>query len=188
MSNHQHPLFAYLGLFIFGLLVFSTQSFALQSDRNQPTKLSSNKADFDDVSQEYVLQGNAKITKGSLIIEGEKATIVVDPEGFQLITVIAPTNKPAKFSQLMDSPAGERIEGEGDVIFYDAKAETLLIKGKATARKRQGIHWRDKLDAEEINYDLATEKYDAVSSANSKPVKSILSPRIKESNKLAIPK
>lgn len=188
MSKHQRSLFAYLSLCFFGLLSFSTQVFALQSDRNQPTKLSSNKADFDDVSQEYILQGNAKITKGSLLIEGEKATIVVDPEGFQQITVIAPANKPAKFSQLMDSPAGERIEGEGDVIFYDAKAETLLIKGNATARKRQGIHWRDKLDAEEINYDLATEKYDALSSNNSKPVKSVLSPRIKESNKLAIPK
>ena len=178
----------YLYLFIAVTLSISNQVFALKSDRNQPTRLSSNKADFDDVSQEYVLQGKAKITKGSLVVEGEKATIVVDPEGFQLITVIAPANMPAKFSQLMDGPEGDRIEGEGDVIFYDAKAETLLIKGKASARKRQGIYWRDKLNAEEINYDLATEKYDAVSTASSKPVKSILSPRIKESNKLALPK
>ena len=45
-------------------LFISLPSLALKSDKEQATKLSSDAADFNDVSQEYILTGNVKMSKG----------------------------------------------------------------------------------------------------------------------------
>ena len=57
-------------------------SFALKTDKNQETKLSSDSGNFNDVDQEYILTGNVLITKGSIIVKGGKAVVIVDPEGY----------------------------------------------------------------------------------------------------------
>lgn len=161
------------------------QALALQKDRNEPINLSANKAEFNDVSQEYVLSGNAVILKGSMRISGERAVIVIDPEGFQQITVIAPANSLAKFSQKMEGPDLAITECEGEFIMYDTKTEILVIRGRASARKMVGTTWRDRVVAQEINYDLATEKYQAMSQNAQQPVKTVIAPqRSKENVKL----
>jgi lipopolysaccharide export system protein LptA len=165
--------------------IFSLHSYALQSDRDQPIKISSNKADLKDVIQEYFLTGNVVIIKGSLRIEGDKAVILVDPEGYQKISVIAPPKQLAKFSQKMDGPDNETSEGHGELIIYDEKAESLLIQGNANARKKSGAQLIDQIYAEQITYALDTEKYNAVSKDKSKPVKTLIAPqRAKENLKL----
>jgi lipopolysaccharide export system protein LptA len=156
-----------------------SSSYALKEDRNQPIKLTADQAQLDDTSQEYVLIGNVKIVKGSLVVVGDKAVVIVDPEGYQQITVISKPGELADFSQRMDGPYNETTEGHGEFIFYDGKAETLLIKGQASAKKRVGINWRDKLEANEIFYDLATEKFRATSNDPKVPVKSIIAPKRK---------
>jgi len=158
---------------------------ALQKDRNEPINLSANKAEFNDVSQEYVLSGNAIILKGSMRISGDRAVIIVDPEGYQQISVIAPASSVAKFSQKIEGPGNEVTECEGDFIMYDTKTEILVIRGNAHAKKIVGTSWRDKISAQEIYYDLATEKYQAVSQDSKQPVKTIIAPqRAKDSIKL----
>ena len=158
-------------------LTMATSSYALKEDRKQPIKLDADQAKMDDTSQEYVLIGNVKIVKGSLVVSGDKAVVIVDPEGYQQITVVAKPGELADFSQRMDGPYNETVEGRGEFIFYDGKAETLLIKGQASAIKRVGINWRDKLDANEIFYELATEKFRATSSNAQTPVRSIIAPK-----------
>ena len=158
-------------------LTMATSSYALKEDRNQPIKLNADEAKMDDTSQEYVLIGNVKIVKGSMVVSGDKAVVIVDPEGYQQITVVAKPGELADFSQRMDGPYNENVEGRGEFIFYDGKAETLLIKGQASAIKRVGINWRDKLDANEIFYELATEKFRATSSNPQTPVRSIIAPK-----------
>lgn len=163
-------------------------TFALQSDRNEATQLSADKAEFDDVAQQYLLFGNAKITKGTLSIKGAKAVIVVDPEGYQKINVSSGPKHLAYFSQKMDGPGNYFSEGQGETILYDAKSETLLIKGQASVKRRSGLALKDKIIAQEINYDLASEKYRASATSRSAPVKSILAPKNKTSDTLIDPK
>ena len=163
-------------LFILSLSLMNN-CLALKEDKNQPIKLNADEAKLDDVSQEYVLIGNVKLVKGSLVIIGDKAVVVVDPEGYQKITVASKPGELADFSQRMDGPFNESVEGHGEFIFYDGKTETLLIKGKAKAIKRIGVNWRDKLDANEIFYDLATEKFKAISNDPKFPARSVIAPK-----------
>ena len=86
LPNNSNKL-KYLVALISLSAVFSINSYALEQDRKQPIELSADQAKFDDVSQEYILIGHAKITKGSLVIHGDKAIVIIDPEGFQKITV-----------------------------------------------------------------------------------------------------
>lgn len=177
---------AYLAAMLSTLLFSApSQVYALQKDRNEPINLSANKAEFNDVSQEYVLSGNAVILKGSMRISGERAVIVIDPEGYQQITVIAAANSLAKFSQKMEGPDNAITECSGDFIMYDTKTEILVIRGRASAKKMVGTNWRDQVVAQEINYDLATEKYQAISQSSQQPVKTVIAPqRTKENVKL----
>lgn len=185
----RHPPLRFMTIAVKVLFIslsfFSLHSYALQSDRDQPIKISSNKADLKDVIQEYFLTGNVIIIKGSLRIEGDKAVILVDPEGYQKISVIAPPKQLAKFSQKMDGPDNETSEGYGELIIYDEKAESLLIQGNANARKKAGAQLIDQIYADQITYALDTEKYNAVSTDKSKPVKTLIAPqRAKENLKL----
>jgi len=144
-------------------LFISLPSLALKSDKEQATKLSSDAADFNDVSQEYILTGNVKITKGSMLVQGDKAVIVVDPEGYQKISVIGNSKELAQFTQQLDGPKIEFIYGEGELIIYEAKTDMLLISGQAYTLRKNLSTWKDKLVAEKIEYDLYTEKYIALS-------------------------
>ena len=163
--------------FVVASLCLMPNSFALKEDRNKPIKLNADEAKLDDVSQEYVLIGNVKIVKGSLEVSGDRAVVIVDPEGYQQITVASKPGELADFKQRMDGPYNETVVGRGEFIFFDGKADTLIIKGQATAKKWVGVNWRDKLDANEIFYDLATEKFRATSNNPKNPVKSILAPK-----------
>jgi lipopolysaccharide export system protein LptA len=157
---------------------------ALKTDEFQPTKLSSDKADFNEVTQEYILTGNVTIKKGSILVTGAKAVVITDPEGYQKITVIGDTDNVAQFSQQLDKPTPEFIDGEGDLIFYEAKFDQLLLSGHAYTVRRSGDRKKDQLIADEIHYDLYTEEYRAVSKTDQKLTRSVLSPRQETSLKL----
>jgi lipopolysaccharide export system protein LptA len=182
--SHKHLFLKAIQLCVLSICLISLKAYSLQTDRDQPIKISSKKADLNDVVQEYFLTGDVVIIKGSLRIQGDKAVIVVDPEGYQKITVIASPNLLAKFSQKMDGPDNETTEGQGDLIFYDEKAESLLIKGRANAKKKSGSQLIDEINAESIDYALDTEKYKALSGQDKK-VKTMIAPqKQKESVKL----
>jgi len=166
-----------LPLFCLLVALYHPTVFALKTDKNQPTKLSSDRADFNDVTQEYILTGHVVIIKGSIVIKGAKAVVIVDPEGYQQVTVRGDANQLASFTQQLEKPNPEFIEGEGDLIFYEAKKDQLLLSGQAYTNRRKGIQSIDKLVADKINYDLYTEEYSAVSTELHKPTRSVLAPR-----------
>jgi lipopolysaccharide export system protein LptA len=166
-----------LPLFCLLVTFYHPTVFALKTDKNQPTKLSSDRADFNDVTQEYILTGHVVIIKGSIVIKGAKAVVIVDPEGYQQITVRGDANQLASFTQQLEKPNPEFIDGEGDLIFYEAKKDQLLLSGQAYTNRRKGIQSIDKLVADKINYDLYTEEYSAVSTELHKPTRSVLAPR-----------
>ncbi len=159
------------------LMVYANHIFALKTDESQPTQLSSDKADFNDVTQEYILTGQVIIKKGSILVQGSKAVVIVDPEGYQKITVIGDSNSLAKFTQQLDKPTPEFIDGQADLIFYEAKFDQLLLSGHAYTVYRVGERWKDQLTADEIHYDLYTEEYKAISKNDQNFTRSILAPR-----------
>jgi lipopolysaccharide export system protein LptA len=158
------------------ILVQFNLAFALKTDQNQPTKLSADKADFNDVNQEYILTGHVVIIKGSIVIKGSRSVVVVDPDGYQKITVVGDDQKLASFTQQLDKPTPEFMDGEGDLILYEAKNDQLLLTGHAYTARRQGSLWKDKLVADKIEYDLYTEEYKAISENSKKLTRTIIAP------------
>jgi lipopolysaccharide export system protein LptA len=173
--------------FFWGCLLIThlNLALALKTDAFQPTQLSSDNADFNDVTQEYILTGHVTIKKGSIIVQGAKAVLITDPEGYQKITVIGDADYVARFTQQLDKPTPEFIDGEGDLIFYEAKFDQLLLSGHAYTVKRSGDRKKDQLIADEIHYDLYTEEYTAVSKTPEKLTRSVLSPRQETNLKLS---
>ncbi len=170
--------------FLLVLTCISNSSQALQSDQSKATQFNADKVDFNDVNQEYVLTGHVVVQRGSILVKGAKAVVVVDPDGFQKISVIGDTSQLAEFTQQLDSTTIEFIHGEGELILYEERTDVLIITGQAFTSRSSGKHWRDKLNADQIQYNLFTEKYQAVSKGEQNFAKSLLSPKYKESPKL----
>lgn len=164
--------------------VNSHSSHALQSDQSKPTQFSADKVDFNDVDQKYVLTGKVVVKRGSILVKGSKAIVVVDPEGFQKISVIGDSMQFAEFTQQLDSPTLEFIHGEGELILYEERGDSLIISGQAFTSRSSGDQWRDKLNADQIQYNLFTEKYQAISKGDKNFARSLLSPKYKDSPKL----
>ena len=171
-------------LFLLLGFILLQNSFALQSDQSKPTNFTADKVDFNDVNQEYFLTGNVVVSRGSILVKGVKAIVVVDPDGFQKISVIGDAKQLAEFTQQIESNTIEFIHGEGDLILYEEKNDSLLITGQAFTVRSSGEQWRDKLFADQIQYNLFTEKYHATSKGDTNFARSFLSPKYKESPKL----
>jgi lipopolysaccharide export system protein LptA len=161
------------------VLSFSVTNFAQaeKADKDKPISLSSDKASFDDINQIYILERNVLLTKGTLIIRGENATIKIDPEGYQFATIIAKPGSLASLKQKRDTEFDEYTEGFAERIDYDAKHETATLIGKARMNKLSGTKVSDQIHGDQIQYDGSDEKYQA-NSKNS--VRSALSSRRKE--------
>ena len=125
----------------------------------------------------YILENNVLLIKGTLIIKGEKATVKVDPEGYQFATIFSKPNMLASLKQKRDTGIDEYIQGFGEKIEYDAKTETAILIGNAQMNQLAGTKLSDDIHADKIHYDGITEKYHAISS---EAVKSMLSPRRKD--------
>ena len=162
----------------------SKPSQALQSDQSKPTQFKADKVDFNDVNQEYILTGQVVVQRGSILVTGAKAVVVVDPDGFQKISVIGNSSQLAQFTQQLDSPTIEFIDGEGELILYDERTDGLLITGQAYTSRRSGEYVRDKLRADQIEYNLFTQKYQALSKGEKSFARSFLSPKFKETPQL----
>jgi lipopolysaccharide export system protein LptA len=179
---HQRLLNSLL-IFI-GIFIFTFSSWALRSDQNKPTNFTADKVDFNDVNQEYFLTGHVVIKRGSIVVKGDKAVVVVDPDGFQKISILGNDRQLAEFTQQLDGPTLEFIYGEGELILYEEKNDELLISGQAYTVRTAGEVWRDKLIADQIQYNLFTEKYQAVTKDTKNLSRSFLSPKFVESPKL----
>lgn len=155
----------------------STPVFAERADKDKPISLSSDKASFDDIQQIYYLEKNVLLTKGTLIIRGESATIKIDPEGYQFATIIAKPGSLASLKQKRDTAFDEYTEGFAEKIDYDAKLETATLIGNARMNKLSGTKVSDQIHGDQIQYDSSDEKYHAISK---KSVRSTLSSRRKE--------
>ena len=82
----SHAHFNLLPQFIILTLVLTTSITsnvsAEKADQDKPIILEADKISVNDVQQIYDLSGQILLTKGSILITGEKGKIKVDPEGY----------------------------------------------------------------------------------------------------------
>jgi lipopolysaccharide export system protein LptA len=155
------------------------------ADRYKPTHVEADRMQYDDLKQVNVFTGTVVLTKGTITIRGDRLVLQQDPEGYQYGTAIG---RQASFRQKRDG-VDEWIEGYGEEIRYDGKADTVRLTGRAKVRRLEGSRVADEIDGAVILYDSRTEQFSvegsptagAPAAAGSGRVRVTIQPRLGES-------
>jgi len=150
------------------LLLWAPTGFAELADREKPVNLEADQVTVDDARQISTFTGNVRLSQGSLLILGDKIVVTQDKEGFMEVIAQGQT---ASFRQKREGLDGY-VEGYGERIEYDARAETLHLH--LQARLKRDL---DEVTGEHITYSTKTELFQ-VNGSDATP-KNILPKRVR---------
>lgn len=125
---------------------------AERADRQKPLQAESDVLRYDDTRQISIFTGNVVITKGTIVIRGERVEVRQDQQGHQFGTVTAAPNALAFFRQKREG-LDEFIEGEAERIDYNGQADTVQFIGRAVMRRYRGATLADETSGSKVIYD-----------------------------------
>lgn len=140
------------------LLMSSGWVHAEKADRNKPMNVEADALRYDDLKQLSVFTGSVVLTKGTIIIRGDRLEVHQDPQGYQFGLVTAEPGKRAFFRQKREA-LDEYIEGEGQIIHYDGRADTVKFSKTAQLRRYNGVMLNDEFNAGVIVYNNSTDVF-----------------------------
>ncbi len=153
MKNHVTPLL----LFVCCALAWGAAQ-AEKADRNKPMNVEADALRYDDLRQTSIFTGRVVLTKGTIVIRGARVDVRQDPEGYQFGLVTAEAGKLAYFRQKREG-LDEYIEGEGELIEYDSKADLVKFIRRAELRRYRGATLNDEMTGNLITYDNSTDVF-----------------------------
>ena len=145
---------------IAGVMLVPVAARAEKADRDKPVNIEADRVSVDDVKKVQVFEGNVQLVKGSLIIRAERIVITQDDDGYQRGVATGTAAAPPRFRQKREGK-DEYIEGEGERIEHDARAEKTQFFNRA--RVKSGL---DEVRGQFISYDAKTENYFVTSGPN----------------------
>lgn len=165
-----------------------TLAHAEKADRAKPMNIEADAMRYNDLQQTSVFTGRVVATKGTIIVRGARIDVRQDADGYQYGVVTADPGKLAYYKQKRDAPGGDEwIEGEGDVIEYDSRADNVKFIGHAVMRRLIGATVNDETTGPVIVYDQAKDTFTvngaavppgtSVAAGSSGRVKALLTPR-----------
>lgn len=156
---------------------------AEKADRDKPMNAEADALRYDDLKQTSVFTGNVVITKGTTLIRGAVVEVSQDPEGYQMAVATAAPGALAYYRKKREG-VDEYIEGEGERIEYDGKADLVKFIKRAVVRRYKGATLNDETTGAVIVYDNNTDIFTVdsgpqnVTAANpSGRVRAMMSPR-----------
>ena len=153
---------------------------AEKADRDKPMNVEADALRYDDLKQASVFTGRVVVTKGTITIRGARVDVRQDPEGYQYGVVTAEPGKLAFYRQKREG-VDEFIEGEGESIEYDGKADRVKFIRKAELRRYRGAALNDEMTGSLITYDNGTDVFTVdggpASPATGGRVRAVLAPR-----------
>lgn len=151
MKKNILPIFLVLvGAFLSGGV------WAEKADRNKPMNIESDALRYDDLKQVSIFTGRVILTKGTIVIRGSRVEIRQDPEGYQFGVATEEPGKLAFFRQKREG-VDEYIEGDGQTIEYDGRADIVKFIGKAVLRRLRGATLADEVIGNVIVYNNLTD-------------------------------
>lgn len=139
-------------------LFLSAAALAEAADRDKPMNIEADSLRYDDLNQTSVFTGRVVVTKGTILIRGGKVVVRQDPQGYQYGVVTAEPGKRAYYKQKREG-VDEFIEGEGDVIEYDGKADRVKFIKQAELRRLRGSTVADEMTGSLIVYDNTSDVF-----------------------------
>ncbi|MDB5870930.1 MAG: hypothetical protein JWQ07_372, partial [Ramlibacter sp.] len=175
MKHSYAPLLLSLAL---ALSVGAAQ--AEKADKAKAMNVESDNLRYDDLKQVSVFTGRVVLTKGTIVIRGARVDVRQDPDGFQYGVVTAEPGKLAFYRQKREG-LDEFIEGEGETIEYDGKADRVKFIKRAELRRYRGATLSDEMAGSLITYDNSSDVFTVdggpASPAVGGRVRAVLSPR-----------
>ncbi len=131
---------------------------AEKADQNKPMNIEADALRHDDLRQVSIFTGNVVLTKGTIVIRGARVEVQQDPEGYQFGVAIAAPGKRAFFRQKREG-VDEYIEGEGETIEYNGRADIVKFIKNAEMRRLRGATLADEVTGNVIVYDNNTDVF-----------------------------
>lgn len=131
---------------------------AERADRDRPMNIEADALRYDDPKQTSTFTGRVVVTKGTIVMRGARLEVRQDAEGRQFGTLTGEPGQRAFFRQKRDAP-DEYIEGEGEVIDYDGRADNVRFTRRAELRRYRGATLNDEITGSVIVYDNRTEVF-----------------------------
>lgn len=149
---------------LFGTLALAASmgAHAEKADRNKPMNIEADTLRHDELKQTSVFSGRVVMTKGTIVLRGAQLEVRQDADGFQYGVVTAEQGKRAFFRQKRDTPAGspdEYVEGEGERIEYDGRADRVRLIRRAELRRYREATLTDELAGALIVYNNLTDVF-----------------------------
>ncbi len=131
---------------------------AEKADRSKPMNIEADALRYDDLKQVSIFTGRVVLTKGTITIRGAQIEVRQDPDGYQYGVVTGTPDKLAFFRQKREA-LDEFIEGEGETIYYDGKADTVTFTRKAQLRRFRSTQLADEVTGGVIVYENLTDMF-----------------------------
>ncbi|MEY3096332.1 MAG: lipopolysaccharide transport periplasmic protein LptA [Pseudomonadota bacterium] len=157
MTSSMRRVASLCAFFVISALMWSTQNAAqaAKADREAPTKIDADRLDHDDQKLVTVFSGNVSLTKGSLVLRGDRLELRQQPDGTSQGVL---TGRPARFRQKREG-VDEWMVGESLRIDYDSKTEIAILSEQAMMRRLAGESVMDQVSGDRVVYNNVTEVY-----------------------------
>lgn len=149
-------------LLLVALAALHGAAHAEKSDRAKPMNIEADALRHDELKQTSVFTGRVVMTKGSIVLRGARLDVRQDAAGYQYGVVTAEPGKRAFFRQKRDTAPGapeEFIEGEGETIEYDGRADNVRFITRAELRRYRGSVLSDEITGAVIVYNNLTDVF-----------------------------
>lgn len=130
---------------------------AEKADATKPINIKYDKADVDQVTQNYIATGNVIITRGTMVMKSDRAEVKEAPDGYHTFILTASPGKLATFRQKRDGGADMWDEGEAQRIEYDERVDIVKLFAKAVIKQLEGTKVTQEMHNEFISYDNRRE-------------------------------
>ena len=163
----------------------SSAAWAEKADRDKPMNIESDRLDHDELKQVSIFTGRVVATKGTLILRGAQLEVKQDPDGYQF-GVLTPAAGERAFYRQKREGLDEWMEGEGERIEYDGKADRITLIQRAELRRYRGTTLNDEMQGQRIVYENLTDQFTVDGKASpqagktSGRVRAVLTPRKRE--------
>jgi lipopolysaccharide export system protein LptA len=165
-------------LAVAALLCMAGAAQAEKADRNKPMNIEADSLRYDDLKQVSVFTGRVLLTKGTIQIRADRLEVRQDPDGYQFGLATGSVEKLAFFRQKREA-VDEFMEGEGETITYDGKADTVTFSRKAQLRRLRGTVVADEINGATIVYENLTDLFSVDGVAKNAPSGALGSGRVR---------
>ena len=153
LTSNFRALTSFAAFFIACALAFMpAAASAEKADRDKPITIEADKLLHDELKQISVFSGRAVLTKGSMVLRGERIEIRQDPDGYQYGVIVPEEKKRAFFRQKREG-VDEYLEGEAQRIEYDGRVDRIVLSEQAEIRRYRGTTLGDQMSGKRIVYD-----------------------------------